>query len=63
MYIKKFTKITVKDACRKANVDRSNIFNGRASKKKINKVKRQIESDIARLYLMEDSDEKRESTL
>ena len=63
-YIKKFSKITMKSVCEKAKVDKSNVFNGKASKKKINKVKRQIESDIARLYLMEDEmDEKRESPL
>lgn len=62
-YIKRFTKITVKGACEKVKVDRSNILRGTASKKKINKVKRQIESDIASLYLLEDENEKRESPL
>ena len=53
-YIKKFSKITLKNVCKKTKVDTSNLFKGKASKKKINKVRRQIESDIARLYLMED---------
>lgn len=63
-YIKKFSKITLKNVCKKTKVDTSNLFKGKASKKKINKVRRQIESDIARLYLMEDEmNEKRESPL
>lgn len=62
-YIKKFSKITMKSVCEKTKVDKANLFNGKASKKKINKVKRQIESDIARLYLLEDECEKRESPL
>lgn len=63
-YIKKFSKITLKSVCEKTKVDTSNLFKGKASKKKLNKVKRQIESDIAKLYLMEDEmDEKRESPL
>ena len=59
-YIKKFSKITIKDVCNKSKANRSNILRGTASKKKINKVKRQIESDIASLYLLEDENEKRE---
>ena len=63
-YIKNFSKITMKSVFEKAKVDKSNVFNGKASKKKINKVRKQIESDIAKLYLMEDEiDEKRESPL
>ena len=47
-YIKKFSKITIKDVCEKANVDKSNVFNGKASKKKINKV-RQVKSTLIRI--------------
>lgn len=56
-YIKKFSKITIKSVCEKAKVDRSNVFNGRTSKKNIKKVKKQIENDIAKLYLIEEKDE------
>lgn len=62
-YIKKFSKITMKSVCEKANVDKANVFSGKASKKKINKVKRQIESEVAKLYVIEVDDEKRESSL
>lgn len=63
-YIKKFSKITIKNVCEKSNVDKSNVFNGKASKKKINKVRKQIESEVAKLYIIRDEDnEKRESTL
>ena len=62
-YIKKFSKITMKSICEKAKVDKANVFSGKASKKNINKVKRQIESEVAKLYLVEVEDEKRKSTL
>lgn len=56
-YIKKFSKITIKDVCEKANVDKSNVFNGKASNKKINKVRKRIESEVAKLYIVDDSNE------
>lgn len=61
-YIKTFSKISVKRACIKSKANRSNVLSGRASKKTIKKVRRQIESDIARLYLINE-DEERESSL
>lgn len=56
-YIKKFSKITIKDVCEKTKVDKSNVFNGKASKKKINKVRKRIESEVAKLYIVDDKDE------
>lgn len=56
-YIKKFSKITITDVCKKAKVNKSNLFNGKASKKSVKKVKKQIESDVARLYLVDDKNE------
>lgn len=53
-YIKKFTKITVTEACKLAGVDQSNLWSGKTSKKNIKKVKRIIESCVAKLYLVED---------
>lgn len=53
-YIKKFSKITITDVCKKAKVNKSNLFNGKASKKNVKKVKKQIESDVARLYLVDE---------
>lgn len=52
-YIKKFSKITIKDVCNKSKVNRSNVLNGKASKKTINKVKKQIESEVAKLYIID----------
>ena len=62
-YIKKFSKINISSICRKTKINRSDVLNGRASKKKINRVKKQIESDVAKLYIIEDNNETRESTL
>ena len=50
-YIKKFSKITVKSVCDKTSVDKSNLFSGRTSKENIKKVREQIESEVAKLYL------------
>ena len=60
-YIKKFTKITLKKVCAKSKVDISNVCHGKASKKSINKVRKQIESEFAKLYIIEDNNEERES--
>ena len=56
-YIKKFSKISIKKMCEKSNANRGNVLTGRASKKTINKVKRQIESEVAKLYIMDDKNE------
>ena len=60
-YIKNFSKISIKKVCEKTKANRSNVLSGNASKKTINKVKRQIESEVAKLYIIEDNNEKRES--
>lgn len=60
-YIRKFSKITIKGVCEKTKANRSNVMSGSASKKTMNKVKKQIESEVARLYIIEDTDEKREN--
>lgn len=49
-FIKNFSKITIKDICKKAKVNKANLYTNRASKENINKVKRLIESEIAKLY-------------
>lgn len=56
-YIKKFSKISIKKMCEKAHANRGNVLSGNASKKTINKVKRQIESEVAKLYIIEDKNE------
>lgn len=63
-YIKKFSKISITMACEKAGVNRSNLLNGKASKEKTMKVKKVLESELAKLYLMkEDETNEENSTL
>lgn len=59
-YIKKFSKISITSACKKANVQRTNVLNGKASAKSINKVKKQIENDVAELYLIDKGEKENE---
>ena len=51
-YIKRFGKVSLRKACKKCKVDYSNLFNGRVKPEKIKQVKRQIENDLAELYLI-----------
>lgn len=60
-YIKRFSKISIKKACEKTRSNRGNILSGRASKKTINKVKRHLESEVAKLYIIEDNNEERKN--
>lgn len=53
-YIKKFSSITITDVCKKLGVDRSNLLNGRTSKKNMKLIRKGLESEVAKLYLMED---------
>lgn len=50
-FIKNFAKISVKSVCKRKNVDYSNLQNGRTTEEKIKKVKKGLESDIAKLYI------------
>lgn len=54
-FIKGFSKISVSKACRKLNICRENVLNGTTSKDNITKVKEELESEIAKLYIKEDS--------
>ena len=53
-YIKKFSSITITKACEKAKVDKANLYKGIASKKKIKLVKKILESEVAKLYIIKD---------
>lgn len=53
-YIKKFSQITIIEVCKKAGVNPSNLWSGKTSKKNINKVKKLLESEVAKLYIIED---------
>ena len=54
-FIKGFSKISVSKVCRKLNICRENVLNGTTSKDNITKVKEELESEIAKLYIKEDS--------
>ena len=58
-YIKKFSKISIKSVCDKAKVDKANLYAGKTSKKNIKKVRKYIESNIAELYLINESDKEK----
>lgn len=51
LYIKNFSKIKISAICRKLFIDRSNLLNGRTSEENLIKVKEEIESEIAKLYI------------
>lgn len=53
-FIQKFSKIKVGNICGKLNISRSNVYNGRTSKENLKKIRKTIESEFAKLYVMED---------
>ena len=50
-FIRNFSKITITGICKKLNVERQNIIVGTASEEKIERVKEEIQKEIAKLYL------------
>lgn len=48
-YIRKFSKITVKGACKENGVNSSNLYAGRCSDEKVHIVRQCIEAKIAKL--------------
>ncbi len=50
-YIKKFTSIQVTKVCKKLKIDYSNLISGRSSKANENKVRKELESEFAKLYI------------
>lgn len=53
-YIKKFTKISIPSICKKLKIDKSNLYTGRTTNLNIKKVRQEIESEIAKLYIKGD---------
>lgn len=49
-FIKKFASIKVTSICKKLNINRQNVLNGRASDSKMQKVRDEIEKEIDKLY-------------
>lgn len=50
-FIKKFSKINISKACRKLKINRANLLNGKTTKENILKVRRELESEYAKLYI------------
>lgn len=50
-FIKKFSKISVQEICKKKKVNRPNLLTGRSTKINSKKVRKGIESAIAELYI------------
>lgn len=53
-YIKRFSKITIKGACDKLNINRGNLLNGKTTKENEKKVREELENQIAHLYIKEE---------
>ena len=54
LYIRKFNNITLTNICKKLNITRSNIYNGKIGKDACKMIRKEIESEIAKLYLQLD---------
>ena len=54
IYIKGFSSIKIAKVCRALEIDRSNLLNGRLSEKQVKKVRRYLESELAKLYIVEE---------
>lgn len=52
-FINKFSKIKVASICQKLKINRSNVYNGRTTNENLKKVRREIESEFAKLYIIE----------
>ena len=50
-YIKKFNNIQITKVCKKLKIDYANLISGRSSKVNIKKVRQELESEFAKLYI------------
>lgn len=55
-FIKKFGKISISRICRELKIDYRNLYNNRTKKSNILKVKKHIESEYAKLYIIKDEE-------
>lgn len=53
-FIKKYNQVNVESILKKLKINKSNFYNFRCKKSTYMKVKRYIESEIAKLYIIED---------
>lgn len=56
-FIKKFSKVSITKACKKAKVNRGNLYNGKVKPEKTKLVKKILESELAKLYIIEEKGE------
>lgn len=50
-YIKSFSKINITKACKKLGINRGNLLNNKTTKENIIKVRKELESEVAKLYI------------
>lgn len=50
-YIKRFNSIQITKVCKKLGIDYSNLISGRSSKANEERVKKELESEFAKLYI------------
>lgn len=57
-YIKNFSKISITKVCEKKKINRSNLLTGKCkdNKAKAKQIRKQIESEIAKLYVLENKE-------
>lgn len=60
LYIKNFSKITISKACRRLNIDVSNLWSGKTSKSNIKRVRRLIEHEVGKLYEFKELEAKKD---
>lgn len=52
-FVQQFSKISVAKICRNLYIDKSNVSAGRTRKENYDKIKEEIENEIAKLYIKE----------
>ena len=55
-YIKSFSKINITRACKKLKINRSNLLNNKTTKENILKVRKELESEVAKLYIVKEDE-------
>ena len=61
-FIQRFSQISIAGICRKLKIDRSNLVTGRTTEENILLVRKNIESELAKLYLIEEKEKENEET-
>lgn len=53
-FIRNFLKINLSDICDKLHISRGNVYSGKISDENLNKIRKEIENQIAKLYIKEE---------